>query len=130
MGEIRAVLESALNRLPEEQGRAVWMAYYKGFSQKEISKITKAPVGTVKTRLEIGLRKMRQRLAREESILNALRGAGIGRTAPREKIVPEGRLEAEAPEGRLGGEELTSGEEESGDCAAMGEESTGELQRF
>jgi hypothetical protein len=55
------------------------MAYCKGFSQKEISKITKAPVGTVKTRLEIGLRKMRQRLAQDESILNALRGGRLGK---------------------------------------------------
>jgi RNA polymerase sigma-70 factor (ECF subfamily) len=90
LGEIRTVLESALNRLPEEQGRAVWMAYYKGFSQKEISKITKAPVGTVKTRLEIGLRKMRQRLSREESILNALRGAGTRRSGARADPMPEG----------------------------------------
>ena len=95
LGEIRAVLESALNRLPKEQGRVVWMAYYKGFSQKEISKITKAPVGTVKTRLEIGLRKMRQRLSREESILNALRGTGAGRSFARGEGTPEGRLVAE-----------------------------------
>lgn len=95
LGEIRAVLESALNRLPEEQGKAVWMAYYKGFSQKEISKITKAPVGTVKTRLEIGLRKMRQRLSREESILNALRGTGTGRSAAREESNLAGGLVAE-----------------------------------
>ncbi len=94
LGEIRAVLESALNRLPEEQGRAVWMAYYKGFSQKEISRITKAPVGTVKTRLEIGLRKMRQRLSREESILNALRGTGTGRSAAREESNLAGGLVA------------------------------------
>lgn len=79
LAEIRSTLESALNKLPAEQGRAVWMAYCKGFSQKEISKITKAPVGTVKTRLEIGLRKMRQRLAQDESILNALRGGRLGK---------------------------------------------------
>ena len=119
LGEIRAVLESALNRLPEEQGRAVWMAYYKGFSQKEISKITKAPVGTVKTRLEIGLRKMRQRLSREESILNALRGAGTGRSVERELNMPEEPLAAQ---------ELTRGEEGRQDCKAAGAESIRGLQ--
>lgn len=82
LAEIRSALESAINKLPAEQGRAVWMAYCKGFSQKEISKITKAPVGTVKTRLEIGLRKMRQRLAQDESILNALRSGRLGKAPP------------------------------------------------
>ncbi len=119
LGEIRTALESALNRLPEEQGRAVWMAYYKGFSQKEISKITKAPVGTVKTRLEIGLRKMRQRLSREESILNALRGVGTGRPASRAK---------NPQEGRLGAEELRRGEEDRGDRTVGGAECNEELQ--
>jgi RNA polymerase sigma-70 factor (ECF subfamily) len=111
LGEIRAVLESALNRLPEEQGKAVWMAYYKGFSQKEISKITKAPVGTVKTRLEIGLRKMRQRLSREESILNALRGTGTGRSAAREESKLAGGLVAKR---------VSRGEEARKDCEAAG----------
>jgi hypothetical protein len=119
LSEIRTALESALNRLPEEQGRAVWMAYYKGFSQKEISKITKAPVGTVKTRLEIGLRKMRQRLSREESILNALRGVGTGRPASRAK---------NPQEGRLGAEELRRGEEDRGDRTVGGAECNEELQ--
>jgi RNA polymerase sigma-70 factor (ECF subfamily) len=121
LGEIRAVLESALSRLPEEQGRAVWMAYYKGFSQKEISKITKAPVGTVKTRLEIGLRKMRQRLSRDESVLNALRGAGTGRASPRARSATGGRLEAE---------ELARGGEDHAGCegTAEGGDSAGEVR--
>jgi RNA polymerase sigma-70 factor (ECF subfamily) len=101
LGEIRASLEAALNKLPAEQGRAVWMAYCKGFSQKEISKITKAPVGTVKTRLEIGLRKMRQRLAQDESILNALRSGRLGKAPPSAqnastaRVVLDGRSSSE-----------------------------------
>jgi RNA polymerase sigma-70 factor (ECF subfamily) len=102
LGEIRAALESALNKLPAEQGQAVWMAYCKGFSQKEISKITKAPVGTVKTRLEIGLRKMRQRLAQDESILNALRGGQLGKGPPSE---PNGCAQRAVLEGRSSSEE-------------------------
>jgi RNA polymerase sigma-70 factor (ECF subfamily) len=97
LGEIRSVLETALNRLPKEQGRAVWMAYYKGFSQKEISRITRAPVGTVKTRLETGLRKMRQRLSREESILNALRGAGARKNGAPAESAPEGHAPVRHP---------------------------------
>ena len=102
LAEIRAALESALNKLPAEQGRAVWMAYCKGFSQKEISKITKAPVGTVKTRLEIGLRKMRQRLAQDESILNALRSSRTGKAPSSEQKAGAGRV---VLDGRSSGEE-------------------------
>jgi RNA polymerase sigma-70 factor (ECF subfamily) len=94
--------EKQMYLMPDaEQGQAVWMAYCKGFSQKEISRITKAPVGTVKTRLEIGLRKMRQRLAQDESILNALRGGQLGKGPPSEqngcarRAVLEGRSSSE-----------------------------------
>lgn len=60
--ELRRVLGQALNRLPERQREAVCMVYFEGLTQREISKKTRTPIGTIKTRLELGLRKMRERI--------------------------------------------------------------------
>ncbi len=62
LSDLRRVLEKALRRLPIEQRRTVWMAYCEGLSQREISKCTDTPLGTVKSRIEMGLRKMREGL--------------------------------------------------------------------
>jgi len=34
------------------------MAFFKGMSQREIAVATETPLGTIKTRLELGLRKL------------------------------------------------------------------------
>ena len=62
LSELRRLLEAALQRLPERQREAVCMVYFEGLTQREISKRTRTPIGTVKTRLELGLRKMRERI--------------------------------------------------------------------
>ncbi|MEI6714684.1 MAG: sigma-70 family RNA polymerase sigma factor [Verrucomicrobiota bacterium] len=60
--DLRRILDGVMGRLPEGQRRAVWMAYYDGLTQKEISKCTSTSVGTIKSRMELGLRKMRDGL--------------------------------------------------------------------
>jgi RNA polymerase sigma-70 factor (ECF subfamily) len=62
LSELRRLLDAALQRLPERQREAVCMVYFEGLTQREISKRTRTPIGTVKTRLELGLRKMRERI--------------------------------------------------------------------
>jgi RNA polymerase sigma-70 factor (ECF subfamily) len=62
LSELRRLLEQALKRLPERQREAVCLVYFEGLTQREISKRTRTPIGTVKTRLELGLRKMRERI--------------------------------------------------------------------
>lgn len=62
LSELRALLEQALQYLPERQRETVCMVYFHGLTQKEISARTSTPLGTVKTRLELGLRKMRERI--------------------------------------------------------------------
>lgn len=51
-------LRSALDRLPPEQSCVIALAYYGGYSQSEIAAMLGAPVGTVKGRMRLGLRKM------------------------------------------------------------------------
>ena len=50
----------ALRALPEEQRVVIVMAYLEGATQQEIAQRTGTPLGTVKTRLRLGLGKLRQ----------------------------------------------------------------------
>jgi RNA polymerase sigma-70 factor (ECF subfamily) len=45
--------------LPEAQQEAVRLAFYRGMSQREIAAHTGIPLGTIKTRLELAMRKLR-----------------------------------------------------------------------
>jgi RNA polymerase sigma-70 factor (ECF subfamily) len=60
--DIRNLLDSILETLPAAQKDAVELAFYKGMSQREIANHTKIPLGTIKTRLELGVRKIASRL--------------------------------------------------------------------
>jgi len=62
LAELRALLEKAMDALPESQKETVRLVYFHGLTQKEIAARTCTPLGTVKTRLELGLRKMRERI--------------------------------------------------------------------
>lgn len=54
-----AMLREVLATLPEAQRQALELAYFRGLSQREIAKSTGIPLGTIKTRLELAVRKVR-----------------------------------------------------------------------
>lgn len=56
--DIREILQRIMNTLPPAQQDAVHLAFYEGMSQREIAAHTRTPLGTIKTRLELGLRKI------------------------------------------------------------------------
>jgi RNA polymerase sigma-70 factor (ECF subfamily) len=56
--EVRA----ALAAVPNDQRRAIEMAYYEGLTHLEIAEALGLPLGTVKSRLRLGLDKMRSAL--------------------------------------------------------------------
>ncbi len=61
----REAVRSALQSLPEEQRRPIELAYFQGLTHIEIADALAIPLGTVKSRLRLGLEKMRQALAME-----------------------------------------------------------------
>jgi RNA polymerase sigma-70 factor (ECF subfamily) len=58
MADIRETLRSILKTLPVAQQQAIELAFYQGMSQREIAAHTGIPLGTIKTRLELGLKKL------------------------------------------------------------------------
>jgi len=54
-----ATFAELISKLPEAQQQVVKMAFYQGLSQREIARETGIPLGTVKTRLELGVKKLR-----------------------------------------------------------------------
>ncbi len=54
-GQVR----DALGRLPAEQREALALAYYGGYTQREVATLTGVPLGTVKSRMFTGVQRLR-----------------------------------------------------------------------
>jgi RNA polymerase sigma-70 factor (ECF subfamily) len=61
--EEAGTVRAAMDALPADQSQVIELAYFGGFTHTEIAEILDAPVGTVKGRMRLGLKKMRERLA-------------------------------------------------------------------
>lgn len=57
--EERRIVRAALAELPDEQRRILEMMYFDGRSQTQIAEATGLPLGTVKSRALLGMRRMR-----------------------------------------------------------------------
>jgi RNA polymerase sigma-70 factor (ECF subfamily) len=58
----------AVAQLPVEQRQVLGMAFFLGYSHKEIAEILHEPLGTVKTRIRLGVQKLRNLLQEERGI--------------------------------------------------------------
>jgi RNA polymerase sigma factor (sigma-70 family) len=62
----RAAVRAALDALPPEQREVLGSMYFDGLSQSQIAERTGIPLGTVKSRALLGMRRMRSELERLE----------------------------------------------------------------
>ena len=68
-------VRTALGVLSAPQREALTLAYYGGYTQREVAALTGTPLGTVKTRMLAGMRRLRQELGGPPG------GAALGDTA-------------------------------------------------
>ena len=59
--DLRRFLAHIVASLPPEQGRVIHLSYFQDLSQREIASRTGIPLGTIKTRLDLALRKLAQK---------------------------------------------------------------------
>jgi RNA polymerase sigma-70 factor (ECF subfamily) len=55
-------VRQAMTALPEAQRQAIELAYFEGLTQAEIAERTQAPLGTIKSRVRLGLTQLRRLL--------------------------------------------------------------------
>ena len=56
--DLRSLLRHHLETLPVSQQEVIRLAFFQEKSQREISALTNIPLGTVKTRIELGIKKL------------------------------------------------------------------------
>ena len=59
-------IRRAIAQLPEEQRNVLALAYFQGYTQREIAELCKLPLGTVKSRIRASIQKLRQMLQDEQ----------------------------------------------------------------
>lgn len=59
-------IQAALAQLPQEQKQVITMAFFLDYSQSQIAQNLEIPLGTVKTRIRLGMTKLRHLLKAED----------------------------------------------------------------
>jgi RNA polymerase sigma-70 factor (ECF subfamily) len=65
--ELHQRINVLMHKLPEAQQQAVRLTFFQGLSQREIAAHLSVPLGTIKTRIELGMRKLGRSLIAEQA---------------------------------------------------------------
>lgn len=74
-------LRAAIATLPDEQRRSVELAYFEGYTYREVASLTGVPPGTANGRLRLALAKLRDALTDTSAAPHAARAAAYGEEA-------------------------------------------------
>lgn len=66
--ETRKMVSNAIAILPEDQQEVLAMAYFKGYTHRQCAEALNEPLGTIKTRIRLGLQKLRE-IFKDKNIL-------------------------------------------------------------
>ncbi len=67
--ETRHKVSDAIAILPKDQQKVLALAYFKGHTHRQVAEALNEPLGTIKTRIRLGLQKLRQ-IFKDENILD------------------------------------------------------------
>jgi RNA polymerase sigma-70 factor (ECF subfamily) len=65
----REQVREALKSLPEEQLKVLDLAYFSGYTHVEVAELLDVPLGTVKGRMRLGLKKMKEYFGSQDMVM-------------------------------------------------------------